>query len=165
MCGFMRVVYTAATSKYMMQLGGDALGESSMLHRATVLPHEKLYLEHLPNAEQYYKSFMHRDTVNFVVVTKCVSFSSPSSLLPTTLTLRPSLVTSYLAQMTYLTSQDRIHHYHLRRRTPQVLEEAGGWHRIRQTLPRAPHPRHRRRGEHGRAAVCQRVGGRDGEDL
>ncbi|KAI5896714.1 uncharacterized protein SCHCODRAFT_02615627 [Schizophyllum commune H4-8] len=35
-----------------------------------VLPHEKLYLEHLPNAEQYYKSFMHRDTVNFVVVTK-----------------------------------------------------------------------------------------------
>ncbi|TEB40067.1 peptidyl-prolyl cis-trans isomerase [Coprinellus micaceus] len=35
-----------------------------------VLPHEKLYLEHLPDAEQYYKSFMHRDVLNFVVFTK-----------------------------------------------------------------------------------------------
>ncbi|KAJ7175893.1 hypothetical protein C8R46DRAFT_1249879 [Mycena filopes] len=35
-----------------------------------VLPHERLYLEHLPNADQYYKSFMHRDTINFCVVTK-----------------------------------------------------------------------------------------------
>ncbi|KAH6912640.1 peptidyl-prolyl cis-trans isomerase [Coprinopsis sp. MPI-PUGE-AT-0042] len=30
----------------------------------------KLYLEHLPNAEQYYKSFMHRDILNFAVMTK-----------------------------------------------------------------------------------------------
>ncbi|KAJ7044161.1 hypothetical protein C8F04DRAFT_691246 [Mycena alexandri] len=35
-----------------------------------VLPHERLYLEHLPNADQYYKSFMHRDSINFCVVTK-----------------------------------------------------------------------------------------------
>jgi peptidylprolyl isomerase domain and WD repeat-containing protein 1 len=35
-----------------------------------VVPQEKLYLEHLPDAEQYYKSFMHRDSLNFVVVTK-----------------------------------------------------------------------------------------------
>ncbi|KAJ7250844.1 peptidyl-prolyl cis-trans isomerase [Mycena haematopus] len=35
-----------------------------------VLPHEKLYLEHLPNADQYYKSFMHLDVINFCVVTK-----------------------------------------------------------------------------------------------
>ncbi|TFK40808.1 hypothetical protein BDQ12DRAFT_734001 [Crucibulum laeve] len=35
-----------------------------------VLPHEKLYLEHLPDTDQYYKSFMHRDVINFVVVTK-----------------------------------------------------------------------------------------------
>ncbi|KAG6890621.1 hypothetical protein C0995_006597 [Termitomyces sp. Mi166 len=35
-----------------------------------VLPHERLYLEHLPNTDQYYKSFMHRDTINFTVVTK-----------------------------------------------------------------------------------------------
>ncbi|KAG9315709.1 hypothetical protein JVU11DRAFT_3356 [Chiua virens] len=35
-----------------------------------VLPHEKLYLEHLPNADQYYQSFMHRDALNFCVMTK-----------------------------------------------------------------------------------------------
>ncbi|KAF5382738.1 hypothetical protein D9615_002870 [Tricholomella constricta] len=35
-----------------------------------VLPHERLYLEHLPDTDQYYKSFMHRDTINFSVVTK-----------------------------------------------------------------------------------------------
>ncbi|KAF7365190.1 Peptidyl-prolyl cis-trans isomerase cyp15 [Mycena venus] len=35
-----------------------------------VLPHEKLYLEHLPSADQYYKSFMHLDVINFCVVTK-----------------------------------------------------------------------------------------------
>ncbi|KIK52073.1 hypothetical protein GYMLUDRAFT_251535 [Collybiopsis luxurians FD-317 M1] len=35
-----------------------------------VLPHERLYLDHLPNTEQYYKSFMHRDVINFSVVTK-----------------------------------------------------------------------------------------------
>jgi peptidylprolyl isomerase domain and WD repeat-containing protein 1 len=37
-----------------------------------VLPHEKTYLEHLPDSQQYYKSFMHRDVVNFVVFTKYV---------------------------------------------------------------------------------------------
>ncbi|KAF9267395.1 hypothetical protein L218DRAFT_920202 [Marasmius fiardii PR-910] len=35
-----------------------------------VLPHEKLYLEHLPSTDQYYKSFMHRDVINYCVVTK-----------------------------------------------------------------------------------------------
>lgn len=35
-----------------------------------VLPHERLYLEHLPNTEQYYKSFMHRDVINYSVMTK-----------------------------------------------------------------------------------------------
>jgi len=35
-----------------------------------VLPHEKLYLEHLPDTDRYYKSFMHRDTIDFVCVTK-----------------------------------------------------------------------------------------------
>jgi len=38
-----------------------------------VLPHEKVFLEYLPSADQYYKSFMHRDIVNFVVVTRSVS--------------------------------------------------------------------------------------------
>ncbi|KAI1793396.1 hypothetical protein LXA43DRAFT_241848 [Ganoderma leucocontextum] len=35
-----------------------------------VLPHEKLYLGHLPSADRYYKSFMHRDVINFNIVTK-----------------------------------------------------------------------------------------------
>lgn len=35
-----------------------------------VLPHERLFLEHLPNTDQYYKSFMHRDTINFSVITR-----------------------------------------------------------------------------------------------
>lgn len=44
-------------------------------HLASVLPHEKVFLEYLPSADQYYKSFMHRDIVNFVVVTRSVSSS------------------------------------------------------------------------------------------
>lgn len=39
--------------------------------RSLVLPHERVYLEHLPNTEQYYKSFMHRDVINYCVMTKC----------------------------------------------------------------------------------------------
>ncbi|KDE08493.1 peptidylprolyl isomerase [Microbotryum lychnidis-dioicae p1A1 Lamole] len=35
-----------------------------------VLAHEKLYLDHLPSADRYYKSFMHRDTVTGVVLTR-----------------------------------------------------------------------------------------------
>ncbi|BGP43579.1 Peptidyl-prolyl cis-trans isomerase cyp15 [Rhodotorula kratochvilovae] len=35
-----------------------------------VLKHEKLYLDHLPAADRYYKSFMHRDTLAHVAVTK-----------------------------------------------------------------------------------------------
>ncbi|KAG5221326.1 peptidyl-prolyl cis-trans isomerase [Salix suchowensis] len=38
--------------------------------RRKVLPHERLFLEHLPSADQYYKSFMHRDVINFCVMTK-----------------------------------------------------------------------------------------------
>ena len=38
----------------------------------TVLAHEKLFLDHLPSADRYYKSFMHRDVVNTITVTKSV---------------------------------------------------------------------------------------------
>ena len=38
-----------------------------------VLPHERLFLDRLPSADRYYKSFMHRDVINFVVVTRCVA--------------------------------------------------------------------------------------------
>ncbi|KAK0487678.1 hypothetical protein IW261DRAFT_633981 [Armillaria novae-zelandiae] len=47
-----------------------AEAEGSVKKKRKVLPHERLYLEHLPDAEQYYKSFMHRDVINFCVVTK-----------------------------------------------------------------------------------------------
>ncbi|KAG2009572.1 peptidyl-prolyl cis-trans isomerase [Coprinopsis cinerea AmutBmut pab1-1] len=51
-----------------MPLPAGAAGTAKKKRK--VLPHEKLYLEHLPNTEQYYKSFMHRDVLNFVVMTK-----------------------------------------------------------------------------------------------
>ncbi len=38
-----------------------------------VLPHEKLYLDRLPSADRYSKSFMHRDVINFVVMTRCAA--------------------------------------------------------------------------------------------
>lgn len=44
------------------------------------MPHEKLYLDHLPNADRYYKSFMHRDVINFCVITKCALYGI---ILPT----------------------------------------------------------------------------------
>ncbi|CAE6442967.1 unnamed protein product, partial [Rhizoctonia solani] len=40
------------------------------LHRVTVLPHERLFLDHLPSADRYSKSFMHRDVLNYVIITK-----------------------------------------------------------------------------------------------
>lgn len=51
---------------------GGKLGLELIQAFSTVLPHEKLYLEHLPSANRYYKSFMHRDQINFVTMTKCV---------------------------------------------------------------------------------------------
>ncbi|TDL23225.1 hypothetical protein BD410DRAFT_787555 [Rickenella mellea] len=35
-----------------------------------VLAHERLYLDHLPSADRYSKSFMHRDVINFVTMTR-----------------------------------------------------------------------------------------------
>ncbi|KAJ3976946.1 peptidyl-prolyl cis-trans isomerase [Lentinula raphanica] len=49
-----------------MPAGADGVSKK----KRKVLPHEKLYLEHLPNTEQYHKSFMHRDVINFSLVTK-----------------------------------------------------------------------------------------------
>ncbi|KAF5369325.1 hypothetical protein D9758_002745 [Tetrapyrgos nigripes] len=44
--------------------------EGSSKKKRKVLPHERLYLDHLPNTDQYWKSFMHREVINFCVVTK-----------------------------------------------------------------------------------------------
>jgi len=51
-----------------------------------VLPHEKLYLEHIPAADRYFKSFMHRDAINFNIVTKSVVWLDAGMFL---LTRRP----------------------------------------------------------------------------
>ncbi|EIN12739.1 peptidyl-prolyl cis-trans isomerase [Punctularia strigosozonata HHB-11173 SS5] len=45
-------------------------GDGAVKKKRKVLPHEKLYLEHLPSADRYYKSFMHREVINFCVMTK-----------------------------------------------------------------------------------------------
>ncbi|KAK2465315.1 hypothetical protein APHAL10511_002669 [Amanita phalloides] len=43
---------------------------STMKKKRKVLQHERIYLEHLPNVNQYFRSFMHRDVLNFCVITK-----------------------------------------------------------------------------------------------
>ena len=39
---------------------------------SVVLPYEKVYLDGLPSAEMYEKSYMHRDIITHVVCTKLV---------------------------------------------------------------------------------------------
>lgn len=51
----------------------DGAASNGRKKKRVALPHERLYLEHIPEADRYYKSFMHRDDVNFVTVTKWVS--------------------------------------------------------------------------------------------
>lgn len=45
-----------------------------------VLPHEKDYLNRLPSTRRYTKSYMHRDTVSFVVVTPLTDFVITTSV-------------------------------------------------------------------------------------
>ena len=98
---------------------------------ALVLPHERLFLDHLPSADRYYKSFMHRDVINFVVVTRCAC-SRPRSQGPVlAYTLPPPLF------------QHGLHHYDFCRWPSQVVEETGHGHRVRQALSCAYHA-HRR---------------------
>ncbi|KAG8970277.1 hypothetical protein FRC05_000651 [Tulasnella sp. 425] len=44
--------------------------EGVVKKKRKVLPHERLFLDHLPSADRYSKSFMHRDALNFVTVSK-----------------------------------------------------------------------------------------------
>ncbi|CED84173.1 peptidyl-prolyl cis-trans isomerase [Phaffia rhodozyma] len=50
--------------------GPQPPGEQKKRKKRKVLAHEKLFLDHLPSADRYYKSFMHRDVINTVTVTK-----------------------------------------------------------------------------------------------
>ncbi|KII90601.1 hypothetical protein PLICRDRAFT_52327 [Plicaturopsis crispa FD-325 SS-3] len=52
-----------------MPMPVDAAANGGAKKKRKVLPHEKLYLDHLPSTDQYNKSFMHRDVINFTVVT------------------------------------------------------------------------------------------------
>lgn len=53
-----------------LDVGPGPNGDEGKKKKRAVLPHEKTYLDHLPSAERYYKSFMHRDQINFVTITK-----------------------------------------------------------------------------------------------
>ncbi|KAJ1303356.1 hypothetical protein OPQ81_011550 [Rhizoctonia solani] len=44
--------------------------EEAVKKKRKVLPHERLFLDHLPSADRYSKSFMHRDVLNYVIMTK-----------------------------------------------------------------------------------------------
>lgn len=48
---------------------GPSLAEASAPKKRKVLPHEKLYLESLPSAESYERSYMHRDIITNCLVT------------------------------------------------------------------------------------------------
>lgn len=50
-------------------LVGPSLSEASQPKKRKVLPHEKLYLDNLPGAESYEKSYMHRDVITHCIVT------------------------------------------------------------------------------------------------
>lgn len=61
-----------------MPLPADA--ETTSRKKRRTLPHEGLYLSQLPSAERYSKSFMHRDTINFVTVTRGTGFVITTSV-------------------------------------------------------------------------------------
>jgi peptidylprolyl isomerase domain and WD repeat-containing protein 1 len=50
--------------------GEGGAADGGRKKKRAVLPHERLFLEHLPESDRYYRSFMHRDNVNFAAVTK-----------------------------------------------------------------------------------------------
>ncbi|XP_072379062.1 peptidylprolyl isomerase domain and WD repeat-containing protein 1 [Diabrotica undecimpunctata] len=52
---------------------GPALPEAEKPKKRKVLPHEQLYLDSLPSAESYERSYMHRDVITHIVVT-CTDF-------------------------------------------------------------------------------------------
>ncbi|EPQ27828.1 uncharacterized protein PFL1_04573 [Pseudozyma flocculosa PF-1] len=63
--------------------GAAAAAATSNSHRAKkpkTLPYTSTYLSHLPSADRYYKSLMHRDTINFVTLTAHTDFLITSSV-------------------------------------------------------------------------------------
>lgn len=50
------------------ELVGPSLSEAAQPKKRKVLPHEQLYLDLLPSAESYEKSYMHRDVITHCTV-------------------------------------------------------------------------------------------------
>lgn len=50
-------------------LVGPSISEASQPKKKKVLPYERLYLDNLPCAESYEKSYMHRDVITHCIVT------------------------------------------------------------------------------------------------
>lgn len=59
---------------------GEARVQEERAKRRKTLQYERLYLEQLPSADRYYKSLMHRDTINFVSVTRHTAFVITTSV-------------------------------------------------------------------------------------
>ena len=47
-----------------------AIEDKASQKKRRVLKHEKLYLDRLPSADRYFRSFMHRDVLTFVAVAR-----------------------------------------------------------------------------------------------
>ncbi|EPQ54940.1 hypothetical protein GLOTRDRAFT_42869 [Gloeophyllum trabeum ATCC 11539] len=53
-----------------MPMPDSGNGAVKKKRKGALLPNERLFLDHLPSADRYYKSFMHRDVVNFNIFTR-----------------------------------------------------------------------------------------------
>lgn len=66
-------VITIAKLLHCKRIQGSCNGTltgASFLVGYIALPHEQLYISRMPSAEMYEKSYMHRDAINFVAVTR-----------------------------------------------------------------------------------------------
>ena len=63
-----------------VQAGTESAAEAEKSKRRKTLQYERLYLDQLPSADRYYKSLMHRDTINFVSVTPHTAFVVTTSI-------------------------------------------------------------------------------------
>ncbi|SNX83891.1 related to Peptidylprolyl isomerase domain and WD repeat-containing protein 1 [Melanopsichium pennsylvanicum] len=67
-------------AKRQQEAGEDTAQPSQKKRRALRLPHENTYLSNLPSADRYFKSLMHRDTINSVTVNPRSSFIITTSV-------------------------------------------------------------------------------------
>lgn len=68
------------TSKRPQEAQDDAKEPIHKKLKSVMLPHEKTYLSNLPSADRYFKSLMHRDTINSVTVTPRSNFVITTSV-------------------------------------------------------------------------------------